>query len=78
MAAVALSKAIDIHGIEAQVSSLRSVISCEAFVADVAKIKDERSSKSTLVLDELGLGETWVVTPKCPEIFYSSTVLLRH
>ena len=45
MAAIALNKAIDISVIEHQILSLKSHISCDVFVADVAKIKEERSSE---------------------------------
>ena len=63
MAAIALNKAIDISVIEHQILSLKNHISCDVFIADVAKIKEERSSESAQLLEELGLGGTRIVTP---------------
>ena len=58
-----MNKAMGIHVIEAQVSSERSLISCEAFIADVARITKNRSSEPALLLVELGLGATRLITP---------------
>ena len=63
MAAIALNKAIDISVIEHQILSLKNHISCDVFIADVAKIKEERSSESAQLLEELGLGGTRIITP---------------
>ena len=58
-----MNKAIDISGIEHQILSLKNHISCDVFIADVAKIKEERSSESAQLLEELGLGGTRIITP---------------
>ena len=57
MAAIALNKAIDISVIEHQILSLKNHISCDVFVADVAKIKEEWSSESWSVAG--GVGSWW-------------------
>ena len=43
--------------------SLKNHISCDVFVADVAKIKEEWSSESAQLLKELGLRRTKIITP---------------
>ena len=62
MAAIALNKAIDISVIEHQILSPKNHISCDVFEADVAKIKEERSSESAQLLEKLGLGGTKIIT----------------
>ena len=63
MAAIALNKAIDINVIEPQILRLKNHITCDVFITDVAKIKEERSSESAQLLEELGLGGTRIITP---------------
>ena len=57
-----MNKAIDISVIEHQILSLKNHISCDVFIADVAKIKEERSNESAQLLEELALCRTKNIT----------------